>query len=187
MLTRLIALCLLVAAFIAAPASLASADPYNTKLPTRTHIEVTVNGPDEPIILHVSASANYPTPPPGDIEVRVLAGTSTARGARAVGAAPLFTTTVHFTDDPVRIVGPRLPRGSYAATAEFTPDDSTLFLPSDDATNFRVGDEVSPVAAGPGDGLPDAGGPNLMWLLLGGGLVAAGAGALGLSRRRALA
>lgn len=187
MLTRLSALCLLVAAFVAAPATLAAAEPYTPKLPTQTHIQVDIAGPGKPVILHVSASANYPTPPEGDIKVKLFSARSTARGARAVAAAPLMTRTVHFTDEPVRIDGPRLGYGSYTATAAFTPDNSDLFLPSDNMKGFRVGDEISPVTANaPNDGLPNTGGPSLVWLVLGAGLVVAGAGTIGFGRRQAV-
>lgn len=184
MLKKLIGLGVLSAALVAAPAGTASADPYSPLLPTQTHIEVVVAEPGKPVLLDVSASANYPTPPEGDIEVTLSAASGNARGARAVAAAPLFTTTVHFVDDEVRVTGPTLPRGRYLATAALTPDDETLFLPSDAAVAFRVG-----AGGAPGDGeddgaLPDTGGPNMMWLLLGTGLLAAGAGGVGYGRRR---
>ncbi len=184
-LRKLVALSALVAAFVAVPATTAVAEPYTPQIPTRTLIEVTVQDPGEPVILHVSASANYPTPPEGDIAVQLTAPGTAARGAQAVVAAPIFTTTVHFVDDPVRIVGPRLPKGTYLASAEFTPDDVDLFLPSDDSTRFRVGAGGGDDGDDDGnDGLPNTGGPNMMWLILGGGLVAAGAGGVGISRRR---
>ncbi|HWI42793.1 MAG TPA: LPXTG cell wall anchor domain-containing protein [Nocardioides sp.] len=183
MLTRLAALCLLIAGFVAAPATIAAADPYSPKLPTQTHISADVQGPGKPVILHVSASANYSKPPTGDIKVKLFSASSTARGARAVAARPLLTTTVHFTNHAIRIEGPRLARGKYTATAAFSPDNEALFLPSDAMTAFRVGnDEVSPTP--PDDNLPNTGGPDLLWLLLGGGLLAAGAGAIGFDRRR---
>ena len=193
MLRKAIALIALAAATVivgpaaAAPASAAPVcgQPMEPPcIPTKTHISVDAAGPGEPIELTVSASANYPTPPEGDIAVTVIAGNGGAGqslGARA--AAPLFRTTVHFVDDAVVINGPALPRGDYIATAAFTPDNGNLFLPSDARTAFRIG-----AAGGPGDGddgtLPNTGGPNMMWLLLGSGLVLAGAGGVGLGRRR---
>lgn len=184
MLKKLIALGVLSAALVAAPAGTAIAEPYPPQLPTQTHIEIVVAEPGKPVLLDVSASANYPTPPEGDIKVQISAASGAARGARAVAAAPLFTTTVHFVDDEVRVTGPTLPRGRYRATAALTPDDADLFLPSDTAVAFRVG-----AGGGPGDSdddgaLPDTGGPNMMWLLLGTGLLAAGAGGVGYARRR---
>lgn len=186
---KIAALAVLAAAFVVAPATgtVAHAEPYSPKIPTQTHIEVTVQGPGEPIILHVSGSANYEVPPEGTIDVQVSAGGTAARGARSAVAAPLFTTSVHFVDDPVRIEGPALPRGRYIAAAQLTPDNGNLFLPSDTVTGFRVG--VS--GGGPGGdadgGLPGTGGPDLMWLVLGGALLAAGAGGVTYSRRRSTA
>lgn len=185
MLRKMVAIAALAAASVIGPATAAVAEPYSPKIPTETLIEVTVQGPGQPVIIHVSASANYPTPPEGDIAVQLNAASSTAVGGRSVSAAPLLTTTVHFVDDPVRINGPALPRGRYIGTAQFTPDDGNLFLPSDDTTAFRIGVGAGPGGGPNGGGLPDTGGPNMMWLLLGSGLVVAGAGSVAYGRRRA--
>ncbi|TNM42877.1 LPXTG cell wall anchor domain-containing protein [Nocardioides albidus] len=126
------------------------------------------------MVLEVRASANYPTPPAGKIAVTVTS---------AADAEPVFRTTVHFTNKPVRVEGPRLPKGGYLARAALSPDDAALFLPSSDDTRFRIG-----AAGGGGDqsgGLPNTGGPDLLWLVLGGALVAVGAGSVGYGRRRA--
>lgn len=181
MLRKIVALAALAAAFVVVPTATASADPYSPKIPTQTHIEVVVNGPGEPITLKVSASADYPTPPEGDIAIQVSAGGSAARNARGLVAAPVFTTTVHFVDQVVSVEGPRLPQGSYLARAALTPDDAATFLPSSALTDFRIGAGGTPPHD---DGLPNTGGPDLLWLLLGGGLVAAGLGGVGYGRRR---
>ncbi|GAA1530489.1 LPXTG cell wall anchor domain-containing protein [Nocardioides humi] len=181
MLRKLAALTVLAVAFAVAPSTPANADDYTVKIPTVTRIQVITAVPGEPIVLEVSASANYPTPPAGDIAVTVSASGSAARGAQAVVAKPVFTTTVHFVDKPIRVTGPRLPKGPYLARADLSPDNADLFLPSSDTTRFRIG------ADGGGDnggGLPNTGGPDLMWLILGGGLVVAGAGGVGYGRRR---
>lgn len=183
MLRKTVALAALAAAFVVAPATSAVADPYSPKIPTETSIEVTSTGPGDPISIVVSASANYPTPPEGDIAVAISASSSAAGGGQSVVAAPLFTTTVHFVDQPITIEGPGLPKGSYIGTASLTPDDSGLFLPSDDTDAFRIG--VAGETGGEEEGgLPNTGGPNVMWLVLGTGLVAAGAGGVGYGRRR---
>ena len=139
MLRKAIALIALAAATVivgpaaAAPASAAPVcgQPMEPPcIPTKTHISVDAAGPGEPIELTVSASANYPTPPEGDIAVTVIAGNGGAGqslGARA--AAPLFRTTVHFVDDAVVINGPALPRGDYIATAAFTRAPRALHDP----------------------------------------------------------
>lgn len=180
MLKKSVALTALAAALVVAPAATAEADPYSPAIPTVTLIEATVSGPGEPVILHVSASANTPAPPEGDIAVEL---TTSPGAARSAVAAPLFTTTVHFVDDAVRIVGPRLPQGTYLASAEFTPDNANRFLPSDDTTGVRIGVRGGP-GGGDGDDLPNTGGPSVMWLILGTGLVAAGSGGVGYGRRR---
>lgn len=187
MLKKTIALTALVAALVVAPATTAVADPEGygeSKLPTETLIEVTSNGPGNPITIVVSASANHVTPPEGDIAVRISASANAARGARALVAAPLFTTTVHFVDAPIEISGPSLPRGTYLGYAALTPDDADFFLPSDDTTTFRIGAGGETGGEEDSDGLPNTGGPNVMWLILGSGLVAAGAGGIGYGRRR---
>lgn len=184
MLRKIAVLAALSAAAVVTPVGSAASDPYGgMKLPTETLIVVVKAEPGQPVELAVSASANHPTPPEGDIEVQILAAAGTARGARAVAAAPLFTTTVHFVDDAVPVTGPALPRGNYLATAALTPDDADFFLPSDDTTAFRIG---AGDTGGEDDGgsLPNTGGPNVMWLLLGTGLVGAGVGGVGYSRRR---
>jgi LPXTG-motif cell wall-anchored protein len=185
-LKKLAALATLAAAFAVAPSAPALADDgYTVKIPTVTHIQVITAEPGEPIVLEVSASANAPTPPAGNIAVTVSAGGHAARGAQAAAAKPVFSTTVHFVDKPIRVTGPRLPKGGYLAHAALSPDDTARFLPSSDTTTFRIG------AAGGGGGdkggaLPNTGGPDLIWLVLGAGLVAAGAGGVGYGRRRSV-
>lgn len=185
MLRKIAALAALSAAVVVTPVGSATADGgySGMQIPTETLIVVVDAEVGQPVELAVSASANHPTPPEGDIEVKLFAASGTARGARAVASAPLFTTTVHFVDDAVPVTGPSLPKGRYIATAALTPDNTDLFLPSDDTTAFRLG-------AGTGgegdddDNLPNTGGPNMMWLLLGTALVGAGAGGVGYGRRR---
>lgn len=191
MLKKLAALAMLTAAFAVAPSTPAQADGYTPKIPTVTTIKVIANEAGKPVVLEVSASANHPTPPAGNIAITLATGGTAARGARALVAAPVFSTTVHFVDRPIRVEGPRLPKGRYVATAALTPDDAALFLPSSGTTQtFRVDSDDN--GGGNGDdkggaGLPSTGGPDLMWLLLGGGLVLAGAGGVGYGRRRVAA
>lgn len=186
MFRKTVAFAALAAALVVAPATPAGADGYeDVKLPTETTIEVTTHGVGKPITIVVSASANYPTPPEGDIAVTISKSSGAARGAQSVVAAPLFTTTVHFVDEPITIEGPSLPEGSYLGTASLTPDNADFFLPSDDTDAFRlgVGGETEGEEEENG-GLPNTGGPNLMWLVLGTGLVAAGVAGVSYSRRR---
>ena len=90
---------------------------------------------------------------------------------------------MRFVDTPIRVEGPRLPQGTYLARAALTPDNAALFLPSAASTvTFRVGADA--VGGKSASALPNTGGPDLAWLLLGGGLVAVGAGGVGYGRRR---
>lgn len=187
MLKKTIALATLAAALAVTPATSAFAEPYNGKVPTQTTIEVTTHGVGNPITIVVSASATGTEIPEGDIAVTISKSTSAARGSQAVVAAPIFSTTVHFEGDPITIEGPSLPKGRYLGTAALTPDNGDLFLPSDDTDAFRLGvrnDVGAEDDGNNGAGLPDTGGPNMMWLLVGTGLVAAGAGGVAYSRRR---
>ena len=89
------------------------------------------------------------------------------------------------------VVARSLPKGNdYRATARFRPSDNT-FKRCHDSTPFAVaavnnhnhnpnGDN----SGGPGGLLPDTGGPALLWLLLGLGLVGGGTGAVVYSRRK---
>jgi LPXTG-motif cell wall-anchored protein len=183
-LRKLAALATIVAASVVAPVGSAHADDYSPKIPTQTRIQVVVGDPGEPITIKVGASANYPTPPEGDIAVRISGQGSSARAAQSATSAPLFSTTVHFVDKTISIEGPRLPKGTYLGTAHLTPDDGGLFLPSSDTTEFRVGAVPGGQGGDNNGNLPNTGGPNVLWLLLGGGLLVAGAGGVGFGRRR---
>lgn len=176
----------LTAAAVVTPAAGASADTYTPSvLPTETHITVVADAPGEVSEITVWTTANSQTPPVGDIAVTLsAAGSTVARGSRAVAAAPLLSRTVHFTGTPVTFDGPALPAGRYIGTAAFTPSDPSAFLPSDGSTAFRLsaGGETNP-----GDdngGLPNTGGPNMLWLVLGGALVVGGASSVAYARRR---
>lgn len=187
MLKKLMALGALSAALtVGASATPAHADvDYSEgQLPTKTVIDIDAGAAGDPVTLFVSATANYDTPPEGDIAVKLLAASGNARGGRAVAAAPLLTTTVHFVDEPVAIEAGSLPAGRYIVTAAFTPDDRGFFGDSANTRRFTLGaGEAGGDEDGDG-GLPNTGGPNMMWLLFGGGLVAAGAGGVTYARRR---
>lgn len=198
MLKKLIALGAMAAATVAVPATAANAEdctyaPQSCQIPTVTTITAESNGPGTPVILTVSARGADQSDPAGDIAVKVLGGSRDANApANDPGAAKpiapktgaLFSATVHFTDQPVRIDGPSLPKGTYTATAALTPD-SSRYLPSQGSTAFKVGlGGTTPGQDNGGTGLPDTGGPNLVWLLLGSGLVVGGAGGVLYARRR---
>lgn len=158
-------------------------------MPTQAQVTVDSCTPGAAVKLTISARANGARVPKGDIAVRVV-GNSGGGGGQAVttrlkASTTLFQTTVHFTGDPITISGPALPKGTYQAVAGLTPDDSAYFFPSKRAVTFKAGFGC----AAPGDpadngSLPDTGGPAMMWLLLGSGLVLSGAGSVVYARRR---
>jgi LPXTG-motif cell wall-anchored protein len=169
----------------------AATDPYSAKITTRTIIRT-----PSPIETHtritmtVKVTANSPTQPTGELRIKL---TSAPRGngqARTAAAGPAgWTRTIAYNGGTKHIVGPAFPKtGDWLVTAVFTPDDNQ-FRSSRDGWTFEV------VAAaddtGPGDDtddndglLPDTGGPALLWLLLGLGLLGAGAAAVVFTRRR---
>lgn len=186
MLRRLIVLALVALATVL-PVGSASADPYTPKIPTQTVIKIVV-GKDHSVTVIVKVLANSGKGNPhGTVSLKIGAFSSTARGARAVAAAP-FQTSVPYNGGRVRIQGPTLAQGTYVANAAFDPSGDT-YRPSRTAQRFHIG--ATPASHNPGDDdsdqgglLPDTGGPYLVWLLLGGGLVAAGGGAVVYARRR---
>lgn len=170
-----------------APATLASADDsYNTDVPTQCQVSVPSTEVGARVVLNVVVSASGNVDPTGTVEVTVSKRAKVARAAQSVAAAP-WTTTVRYEGSPLRIVGPRLSKGDHVASIRFVPD-AGLFLGCSDTVRFRVGSQAvggEDDLAGDGDALPDTGGPDLLWLLLGLGLVTVGGAVVGGSRLRA--
>lgn len=167
-----------------------AADPYSTRITTKT----TVRTPS-PIRTHtritmtVKVTANSPTAPTGQVTLKLHRAPGGAGQARTAAAGPAgWTRTIDYDGGTERVVGPSFPKtGDWLVTAVFTPDDST-FRGSRDGWTFEVVD-------GPGDDngndddndgglLPDTGGPALLWLLLGLGLVGVGTASVVIARRR---
>ena len=181
----------LLALFAVAPG--AQADPYSPQVPTTCTIEVTAGNPGQRVVVNVSVTANGADQPTGTVEVSISRGQS---------ASSAWSTTQRYEGAPLRIVGPRLGAGEHVARVNFAPDGD-LYGSCSDTTRFRVGagGEVGGVSETPGNGgggggdvsgdlggagfLPNTGGPHLILLLLGLGMVAVGGGAVARSRQLA--
>lgn len=170
----------------------AAPDPYSTKVntttvvttptPIRTHTRVEMT---------VEVTANHPTQPTGRVTLTLHAAPGGGGQSRAAAAGPDgWTRTIDYDGGSEQLLGPAFPqKGTWLVTAVFTPDDTATFRGSRDGWTFEV---VSRGGGNGGDGdgddngglLPDTGGPALLWLLLGVGLVGGGAGAVVVARRR---
>lgn len=167
-------------------------DSYAPEVPTSCHVgapQVTVG---QRVVLEIDVSSNSNLPEVGSVDLVIFTAGSaraarTARAAlaaRPVAGRVLWTRTVRYEDSPIRVVGPRLPRGLYRVTMAFTPD-SGEFIGCRNAARFRVGGGGEP-GGGDEDGplLPNTGGPHLSLLVLGLALLAGGGGIVAESRRQ---
>ncbi|WP_183094590.1 LPXTG cell wall anchor domain-containing protein, partial [Nocardioides stalactiti] len=162
----------------------AAPDPYSPSAETECSVEVpSVVEPGDRVVIRVSVASNTPTPPTGEIDVEILA---------VPGGKSLFSKTVAYSGGVKRIVGPALPDDEkYEVTTRFRPSDDSFLrcrvnalFAVDNATDNNGPDDND---NGPDGLLPDTGGPAMLWLLLGVGLVGGGAGAVVYSRRRSAA
>ncbi|GAA1511815.1 hypothetical protein [Nocardioides humi] len=146
----------------------AQADPYSPAVPAQCRVAVPTTVAGDRVVVRVRVSV------PGDLSP---AGTVTVAIREADGRRTVWRTTARHTGRPLTLEGPRLARGAYVARARFIPDSPDL-LGCRDETGLAVG-----AVPGPGGGaLPDTGGPPLLALLAGVGLVAAGGGLVGRGR-----
>lgn len=185
---RIATLVLLTAApwVTAATASAQAPDPYSPAVDTRCSVSVPTSvRPGARVVARARVQANSPSDPTGAV-------TLTVRNHGSV----VWSRTVDYPGHPIRVDGPVLgTEGSYRVTAAFRAEDPRMFRRCADAAEFAVdavGGEQDPdrdPEQGPGGDslggiLPDTGGPDLLWLLLGLALVGGGAGAVVYSRRR---
>lgn len=176
------------AAFIAGPVSGAHADPYTPRADVSCTISVPPVVAGHHIQIKVGARTNADKPPTGTVTIEVRKG---AHGR------VLWNRTIDYKGSPTTIQGPVLISGPYRVTTQFVPDNGASYRSCHGALNFKVGvgptnGHHGPHDPGNGDGpqsgaLPDTGGPALLWLLLGVGLVGAGATSVVVARRRAAA
>lgn len=126
----------------------------------------------------------------------------TYRGESKSGSGPVFTgsfdtpkvskkTTTTITAKYTYDDGDLTPKASGVAESVVSP----AFYSSGSASTLQAAERTCPVSAtvtllptgsgsGDGDSLPDTGGSNLLWLIIGGGLVLFGGGVTYLARRR---
>ncbi len=172
-----------------APASAADDDPYTNGVRTSCQIDVpAVVEVDHAPRIRVTVRPNSPAAgnraerPKGTVTVRInRKGTS------------IFTKTVPYEGRTVTVEGPVLKQtGPYVVRAKFRTADGTTFKSCSNETSFGVRAENTP---GPGPGpnpgphdpdgvIPDTGGPNLLWLILGLLLVGSGSGLVYIAKRR---
>lgn len=156
---------------------------YAPTIPTDCRVDTLSLTVDERVELEIEVLANSTTAATGAVRLAV------SKGGR--GQAPgqvLWTMTVRYEGSPVRVTGPRLPRGRYLVTMLFTPDDSQ-YDGCRAASKLRVGGPQDPgedPQGGGTDELPDTGGPALSVLLLGLAMVTAGATTVSRSQRPTL-
>lgn len=165
-------------------------DPYSTKINTRTIVTTpTPIRTNTEVDISVKVTANSPQTPTGEITLRLSPAPGGAGQSRTAAAGPAdWTRTIQYDGGTDHLTGPAFPKtGDWLITAVFTPDGDT-FRGSRDGWIFKVidGQGDNPGDDNDDDGglLPDTGGPALLWLLLGVGLVGGGAAAVVVARRR---
>lgn len=168
-------------ALVGVPAqSSAAPDPYSPSIETECQLTVPARiEPGKRVVLRVSVAANSPTPPRGELQLRIENDSNQV----------VWTRTVPYNGGEKRVVGPVLPKDrEYTAFARFVPR-TDAFRRCTDLAPFaveeaRAGNPDDNDNDGPGGLLPDTGGPALLWLLLGLGLVGGGAATVVYNRRR---
>lgn len=167
---------------VLAVASPAAADgSYPPTAPTGCQVVVRASAGHD-VVVRVDVAANDLEGVDGSVTVAI----STARpgGRRAVRGARqdvLWTTTVRYRGTPIEVSGPRLPRGRYRATIVFVPDDG-LYEGCRAATTFSIGDRPQVDDQDHTGALPETGGPSRWAVVVGLGLIGAGAPLAGVAR-----
>ena len=161
-------------------------DTYVPSVPTSCTIDapnVVKVGQRVRLVIEVSSNTGGPITGSVDLAISTAGSPRAARAARQAKGV-VWTRTVRYEGSPVRVLGPKLPRGSYGVDMAFTPDGGELVGCRDSAA-FRVGASGD---AGDGDngsgGLPNTGGPHLYLLVLGLSLVGGGGVLVSEARRR---
>lgn len=147
-------------------AARADTDPYSPKVPTSCHVSVPTAVVGQRVVVRVRVEASDGQDPRGTVRLTL--------------GSPSWSRTVAYDGAPLRIVGPRLAPGRHVARVRFVPKGNR-YSGCRDAAPFGIGGEEG----GPSEDLPNTGGPHLLVLLSGLGLVAAGGGLVEVGRRRA--
>ena len=150
----------------------AHADDYVPTVPTGCHLTVPATVVGDHVVIRVRISA--------------ATGTPTGQVAVTIPRRPdAWTTTARYEGKPLRLIGPKLPKGDHVAQVVFTPDDAR-FTGCSDRAPFSVGGEGGGGHGGTGgENLPNTGGPSVMWLIGGAGLLLTGGGLVERGRRKA--
>lgn len=179
---------------VGAPAQGSTApDPYSSKITT----EVIVRTPavvDTGVRIRISVrvKANSPLTPTGKVRLTLSPAPGGAGQTLVRAGGARWDRTFHYNGGTAHLTGPAFPkRGDWVLTAVFTADDPQ-FRDSRDTWSFSVvpasdhhhGNNQD---NGAGGLLPDTGGPAMLWLLLGIGLVGGGSATVVYSRRRTAA
>ncbi|WGX97229.1 hypothetical protein [Nocardioides sp. L-11A] len=142
----------------------AHAGPYAPAVPAQCRVAVPATVAGDRVVVRVRVSAPGSLSTAGTVAVEVR-----ARGTRRT----LWRSTGRHTGEELVLEGPRLPHGRYVARARFTPDAADV-LGCSDRADVAVG---APGARAEGGGaLPDTGGPHLVVVLAGLGLLVTGSG-----------
>lgn len=162
-----------------AAAHAAAPDPYSPAVQTSCRVQVPrAVEPGERVVVKVTVKANSPSRPTGTIRLDI-----DSSGGRAV-----WSRAVDYNGGTKQVLGPALAKGGYEVSARFQSGDDTFAK-----CRGSVAFDVAALGGGGGgddddDGigglLPDTGGPALLWLLLGLGLVGGGTATVVYSRRR---
>lgn len=164
----------------------AGAQSYGPRLPTQTHVTVVKAVAGQPLVVRISVTAADGTSPSGSIAYTVGSGSAAARSRVLLRAAA--AGTAHVNGSAITVTGGTARAGSYLAGASFSPDNAARYLPSSGSDRAVVGAAANQGGSSgggvAGGGLPNTGGPAFGWLIAGVALLGAGAGAVGLSRRR---
>lgn len=190
---------------LASPSAHASADPYQARVPTSTTVTVPgVVRADTAVDTRVVVRANGAAPSRPSGRAAAAAATGPTGKIRLtytrVGGGFRATMTKPYTGRAIRFAGPELPKvGRYTVRAVYVPADDSTYRSSSDTDASRVGTGGPDGPGGPGTGtdgpgpsggtatdglLPDTGGPDVRWLLLGLLLVGSGIGLLVAGRER---
>ena len=167
-------------------------DDYAAGVRTSCHVAVpaVVNAGSAPRI-RVDVRPNAPAPAAGTHAARPTGSVTVSIRRSGVG---VFSETVDYNGSPVTIQGPALSEpGRFQVRGSFRAGDGSVYKSCQGDASFQLashndgpddGPVPNPGVQHPGGLLPDTGGPNVVWLLLGLTLVGGGVGLVIAAKRR---